>query len=112
MPGIIMFTMIVVIVVIVVLFLHDTRQHRQTPPSDPPPRRQPERVRPPQPPPERPKPEDVDVDGLAEHVRELRRAIDEGLIGREEAVASIVRQAEGKVGEGAAQQLLDTAELE
>lgn len=110
MPGIILFTLVVAVVVIAILYLHDTRRAREArddPPAAPPPT----------PPPAAPAESgellgSEDIEALASHVRELRRAVDEGLIGREEAVASIVRHADGRVGEGAAEQLLDSAELD
>jgi hypothetical protein len=40
----------------------------------------------------------------------LRRAVESGLIGRDEAVASIVRQTGGRLGDDAAERMLDGAE--
>jgi hypothetical protein len=48
----------------------------------------------------------LDERQLAEHVKALREAVAGGLISREEAAASIVRQTDGQLSEEAALQLL------
>lgn len=48
----------------------------------------------------------VDEEALAAHVAKLRSAVDEGLISMDEAIASVVRQTDGAVGEDAARKLL------
>lgn len=106
MPAIILFTLAVAVIVIIMLYVHDTRRPRA---------KRDERAvtREPPAPPSGNNGDllaSEDLESLASHVRELRRAVDNGLIGREEAIASIVRQADGRVGERAAGQLLDSAE--
>ena len=113
MPAILTLTLIVVVVLIIALFIRDAKQaqqrHAGTADSgtdvvshhDPPtPPRPPQRPEPPQPPP-------VNAEEIADHVRGLRQAVDDGLIGHEEAVESIMRQAQGGIGEEAAAKLLD-----
>lgn len=108
MPGIILFTLVVAIVVIVLLYVHDARRAHEQRDGRPVVRQAPA-----------PAPREsgdtlgaTDLEALADHVRELRRAVDNGLIGREEAIASVIRQAEGRISERAAEQLLDSAELD
>lgn len=48
----------------------------------------------------------LDEESLAAHVAKLREAVDADLISVDEAVASIVRQTDGAVGEEAARRLL------
>jgi hypothetical protein len=64
----------------------------------------------PKPRPAKPKPRPrkvkVDEQALAEHVAKLRDAIEHDLISIDEAVASVVRQTDGAVGEDAARKLL------
>lgn len=115
MPAILTLTVIVVLVLVVALFIRDAKQaqqrhagagddaeqasdvvsHHEAPslPEAPP----------------MPDTPPVDTEGLAEHVRGLRHAVDKGLIGRDEAVGSIVRQAGGGIGDDAAAKLLDGA---
>jgi hypothetical protein len=107
MPGIVVLTIIVILLVIIWLFLHDSRQKALdgtgSAQSRPSPARQPRPVKPQQ----VDSLEQVDVEALAGHVKELRRAVSEGLIGRDEAIASIVRHADGKVSDRLAAELLD-----
>ncbi len=115
MPAILTLTVIVVLVLVVALFLRDAKQaqqrhagtqqesgasdvvsHHEAPalPDAPPALDTPA----------------IDSEELAEHVRGLRDAVDAGLIGREEAVDSIIRQSGGSIGTEAAAQLLDGAD--
>ena len=112
MPAILTLTVIVVLVLVVALFVRDAKQaqqrhagtqqepgasdvvsHHEAPAL-----------------PDTPAALDtsaIDSEGLAEHVRGLRDAVDAGLIGREEAVGSIIRQSGGGIGNEAAARLLD-----
>jgi hypothetical protein len=49
----------------------------------------------------------IDEQKLADHVAKLRKAVKAGLVTREEAAASIIRQADGQLSEEAALQLLN-----
>lgn len=106
MPSIVLFTVAVVAALVVLVLLRDARDARRPRTSEP----APPATAPGQAVPFVPSAPSVDVEALAAHVRELRRAVDQGLIGRDEAIDSIVRQADGSVGEGAAERLLDGAD--
>ena len=120
MAAIVTVVVLLALAVVVVLFVRDAKRAQQrhagldghddsavpdAPPAEP--------TRPPVAPPSEPAPapeptyrEPIDADELAEHVRELRRALDRELLEEHEAVASIVRQSGGNVGEDGARQLL------
>lgn len=104
MAAIVTLVLILVIIAVAVVFVRDAKRvqaqrgqdgARPVEPSTPAP--------PPEPPPAPP----VDAEAVLEHARELRRAVDDGLVAREEAVASIVRQAGGGIDEETAARLLD-----
>ena len=115
MPAILTLTLIVVLVLVVVLFVRDAKQAQQrhagtqqeSGASDVVSHHEAPAL------PDTPAALDasaIDREGLAEHVRGLRDAVDAGLIGREEAVDSIIRQSGGGIGTEAAAQLLDVAD--
>lgn len=124
MAAIVTLVVLVALAVVVVLFVRDAKRAQQrhagldgpddtatpaTPPAQPtrPP------VAPPSdtpPPPEPTYREPIDADELAEHIRELRRALERELLEEDEAVASIMRQSGGNVGEEGARQLLHSGD--
>lgn len=115
MPTILTVTVIIVLVLVVATFLRDAKQaqqrhadHTEDPGSRGDVVSHHETPRPPDPEPPAATAEAAPVDTaeLAKHVRGLRRAVDEGLIGHDEAVGSIVRQAGGGIGAEAAARLL------
>jgi predicted lipid-binding transport protein (Tim44 family) len=87
-------------VVLLAKSYYDAQQRQQTIPTPKPPRAGRYRPRP------RRQQQPIDEEKLAEHVKALREAVGEGLISRQEAAASIVRQTEGQLSEEAALQLL------
>jgi CHASE3 domain sensor protein len=108
---------VLLIVLAVIAFLlyqsvQDAKRRAQgvTPePRDrPAPRRAPPKPRPPKPKP-RPRKVKVDEEALAQHVAKLRDAVDNDLISLDEAIASVVRQTDGAIGEDAARKLLGQA---
>ncbi len=116
MPVIITLVVLALTIALVAMFVREARQHRGAGPSATTlslPRADPA------PPPRRAAPREtaretvdvtaVDTEHLAAHVRGLRRAVDDGLLPRAEAVESIVRQAGGGIGNDAAERLLDRA---
>jgi flagellar biosynthesis/type III secretory pathway M-ring protein FliF/YscJ len=78
--------------------------------ADPAPQERPKARRAAPKPREKPKPKPrkvkVDEEALEAHVEKLRSAIANDLISMDEAVASVVRQTDGAVGEDAARKLL------
>lgn len=115
MPAILTLTVVVVLVLIVALFIRDAKQAQQrhagttdAPRADADVVSHHDAPKLPEAPPP-PGPFPIDTEELAEHVRGLRDAVDSGLIGRDEAVGSIIRQAGGGIGPEAAAKLLDTA---
>jgi hypothetical protein len=106
-----MAVVVLLIVLAVIAFLlyqsvQDARRRAEAggAPARPEPRRAPPKPKPrPKP---RPRKVKVDEKALAEHVAKLRDAIANDLISTEEAVASIVRQTDGAIGEEAARKLL------
>lgn len=115
MPVIVILVVLVLAVALLAVFVREVRQHRATGPSattlslpqaDPAP---PRRGAPREPTRDTMEVTAVDTEHLAAHVRGLRRALDDGLLPRGEAVESIVRQAGGGIGHDAAERLLDRA---
>ena len=112
MSFIVVLVVLVLVAMLIVLFMRDAQRAQHggasssdspLPQADPVPRHPaPKQAGPPE-------PAAVDTEELAAHVRELRRALDEGLLLRHEAVASIVRQSGGGIGDEAAERLLDSA---
>lgn len=114
MTAIFFLTMVIIVVAVVALFVHDAKKAKQggasgssgavqempTPDLPAPAPSRPQGVAPPP----------VDTEELAGHVAELKTAVDNDLIGREEAIASIVRQSGGNIGEDSAARLLDDAD--
>lgn len=135
MPQIILLVTIVVVLVVVWLVIREAlragtaRGGSSAPPAQPEPPEPSQQKRPPEdratgkqrpgrsrseapaPSPE-PTPDlgDPGVEELASHVKELRRAVDEDLISRDEAIASIVRYGQGQITDGVAARLLDEPE--
>lgn len=106
MPVVVLVIVLTVIVLLLYKSVQDAR-HRQeggepASATSAEPRRTPAR---PKPRPRRAKPK-VDEEALAAHVVKLREAIDGGLIDVDEAVASVLRQTDGAIGEDAARKLL------
>lgn len=123
MVPVFMLTLVLVIVLLVALFVYDARRARDAAEEEgssadaasPAPPTPPTPTTPPTPPPGSPAREPapapsrpaVDAEQLAQHVRELRRAVDAELVGHDEAVDSILRQAGGRLSREAATRLLD-----
>ena len=120
MAAIVTLVVLIALAVVVVLFVRDAQRAQQrhagldgpedtgvpdTPPAEPtrPPVSPPSETAPP---PEVPRRDPIDADELVKHIRELRRALESDLLEEHEAVASIVRQSGGNVGEEGARQLL------
>lgn len=106
MPGIVTLTLIVVVVALFLVFAAESQRAQGLPPSGSRRRSEPRSFTAPDTAAE-PDLSDADLGILAEHVRGLRQAVARGLIGRDEAIASIVRQADGRIREQVAEQLLD-----
>lgn len=122
MAAIITFIVLIAAAVLIALFIRDVKAAQQRhaqlgddpsaeqAPAAPQPTSQP--LAQPTPRPSTPPREPVDADVLAEHVRQLRRALDDDLLLEDEAIASIVRQSGGNISEEAARQLLSDAEAD
>lgn len=107
------FVLLVVLVVIGFLLYQSVQDaRRRAAGGDPTPRERPVRERPAPKPRERAKPKPrkvkvkVDEEALGLHLEKLRSAVANDQISMEEAVASVVRQTDGAVGEDAARKLL------
>lgn len=99
---------IAIVVLLVAKSLYDAHQLKAAQDDDAPstPMAAPDRPRPARPRPRRRSLPQIDEEALAEHVAKLRSAVNAGLVTEEEAVASIVRHADGALSEDAARQLL------
>jgi hypothetical protein len=103
MPAVVLLIVVVAVVLFLAKSVYDAQQLREQTGEAP---TRVERRPPKTPRPRRPRVV-VDEQKLAEHVAKLRKAVKAGLVTREEAAASIIRQAEGQLSEEAALQLLN-----
>jgi hypothetical protein len=102
MPAVVLLIVVVAVVLFLAKSVYDAQQLREQTGETPRVER-----RPPKTPRVRRPRVVVDEQKLAEHVAKLRKAVKAGLVTREEAAASIIRQAEGQLSEEAALQLLN-----
>jgi hypothetical protein len=106
MPALVLLIVVIAVVLLLAKSFHDAQQARGEggePASArpaPEPRRRPSMSRP-------RRRLVIDEEKLADHAAKLRKAVEAGLVTSDEAVASIVRQTDGQLGEEAARQLLN-----
>jgi CHASE3 domain sensor protein len=102
------FVVLTIVLAVIAFLLYQSVQdaRRRAAGEEPAARQAPRRASPKAKPRPRPRKAKVDEEALAEHVAKLRDAVANDFISMDEAIASVIRQTDGAIGEDAARKLL------